>query len=345
MATPPFLPDETKPGSGDLISAHPAAAQTFRDVIESWILIQHNTAGTHKQVTLDDIATPTIAAAKVGLWHESGVLKTRFAAGSVFNVLTAELGLLLAGGTLTGDLDIAKTDPKLLLTDGTGVASLGTATGDTVLEASDTNSTLVLRAEGDTDLTALTAKFSGTDEPLLHDGRKASQAEAEAGTDNTVWMTPLRAQQTIDQQAHLVRGTAQAATGTEIDFTIPAGANLIFVSYSALSNAGAAMLVQLGDSEGVEITGYLSQSINGGGNDTASTGFLMTRNNDGGSEWHGVMTLTRMDSNTWTAAFGARGRDGGAGGGGKTLSLELTTVRVTSATGSFDNGNVNVIWM
>ena len=90
MATPPFLPDETLPGSSDLISAFPAVEQSFRDIMESWMLIEHNTNGTHKLVTLDDIATPTIVATLVGLWQESGVLKTRFAAGAVQNLATQE---------------------------------------------------------------------------------------------------------------------------------------------------------------------------------------------------------------------------------------------------------------
>ncbi len=107
MATPPFLPDESKPGASDLISLFPNAEQTFRDIIEDWILIEHNTNGTHTQVTLDDIATPTIAADLVGLWHESGVLKTRFATGDVADVLTSATGMPLAGGTMTGDLVLA----------------------------------------------------------------------------------------------------------------------------------------------------------------------------------------------------------------------------------------------
>ncbi len=107
MASPPFLPDETKPGASDLISLFPSVEQTFRDVIEDWILAEHNTTGTHKQVTLDDIAEPTIAADLVGIWHESGVLKTRFATGDVFDLLTSNTGMPLAGGTMTGDLVLA----------------------------------------------------------------------------------------------------------------------------------------------------------------------------------------------------------------------------------------------
>ncbi len=122
MSAPPFLPDETKPGASDLISLFPAVEQTFRDVIESWLLIEHNTNGTHKQVTLDDIATPTIASTLVGIWHESGVLKTRFAAGSVFNLLTSNTGVAKAGSTMTG----------LLVLSGDPSAALGAATKQSV---------------------------------------------------------------------------------------------------------------------------------------------------------------------------------------------------------------------
>ena len=45
MATSPFLPDETKPQATDLISQYPSVSQTFRDVIESWLLLISTTSG------------------------------------------------------------------------------------------------------------------------------------------------------------------------------------------------------------------------------------------------------------------------------------------------------------
>ncbi len=54
MATPPFLPDETKPADGDVVSQYPAVERTFRDVIETWLLVDHDTAGEHAQVTLPE---------------------------------------------------------------------------------------------------------------------------------------------------------------------------------------------------------------------------------------------------------------------------------------------------
>lgn len=56
MASPPFLPDETKPADSDIVSQYPAVERLFRDIMESWLLIDHDTAGEHVQVTLPELA-------------------------------------------------------------------------------------------------------------------------------------------------------------------------------------------------------------------------------------------------------------------------------------------------
>ncbi len=47
MASPPFNPSESTPADGSLVSAFPAAERTFRDIIESWLLIEHGRSGHH----------------------------------------------------------------------------------------------------------------------------------------------------------------------------------------------------------------------------------------------------------------------------------------------------------
>lgn len=56
MATPPFLPDESKPADSDIVSQYPAVERAFRDIMESWLLVDHDTAGEHTQVTLPESA-------------------------------------------------------------------------------------------------------------------------------------------------------------------------------------------------------------------------------------------------------------------------------------------------
>ncbi len=66
MATPPFLPDESKPADGDIVSQYPAVERLFRDIVETWLLIDHDTDGEHTQVTLPELASDPTAVANTG---------------------------------------------------------------------------------------------------------------------------------------------------------------------------------------------------------------------------------------------------------------------------------------
>jgi len=48
MASPPFSIAETVPADDDVAANFPAAERTFRDIVESWLLIEHNTYGLHE---------------------------------------------------------------------------------------------------------------------------------------------------------------------------------------------------------------------------------------------------------------------------------------------------------
>lgn len=49
MASPPFSIAETTPGDSDFIRLFPAAERTFRDIVESWLTLEHDaTTGRHK---------------------------------------------------------------------------------------------------------------------------------------------------------------------------------------------------------------------------------------------------------------------------------------------------------
>lgn len=151
--------------------------------------------------------------------------------------------------------------------------------------------------------------------------------------------------------------TEQATTsGTSIDFTgIPSWAKRITVMLDGVSTNGITnLLVQLGDSGGIETSGYAggySNIINGSSPAVVnlSSGFVASGGGSAASVTHGSLTLTLMDaSNTWAAA-GIFNRSDTVNtivvSGTKTLSAALDRIRLTASNGTdaFDAGSVNIM--
>jgi len=153
-----------------------------------------------------------------------------------------------------------------------------------------------------------------------------------------------------------VLSAEQATTsGTSKDFTgIPSWVKRITVMFVGVSTNGTSnIMVQLGDSGGIEATGYSGSTGNFTGTVTAnhSTGFLITSDNAATRVIHGQMTLTLQDSsdNTWIASSMVGRSDGTAGqmgAGSKALSATLDRVRITTANGTdaFDAGSVSIMY-
>lgn len=153
----------------------------------------------------------------------------------------------------------------------------------------------------------------------------------------------------------ITAGTAQNTTsGTSVDFTgLPSGLNRITIILDGVSNNGVNdFLVQIGDSGGLETTGYVSGSTAIAGGSVASaqstSGFIITCD-DSNRTNHGHMIITRVTGNTWVASHSVGAVAGSAGsavgGGSKTLSGELDRVRfLTSGINTFDAGQVNIFY-
>jgi microcystin-dependent protein len=65
MASPPFNINQALPGDNDIVSQHPSNARTFRDVVESWLLINHNNLGQHSQLDMPYSAAPSTPGASL----------------------------------------------------------------------------------------------------------------------------------------------------------------------------------------------------------------------------------------------------------------------------------------
>jgi hypothetical protein len=123
----------------------------------------------------------------------------------------------------------------------------------------------------------------------------------------------------------------------------------IGVSTSGTSN----ILVQLGDSGGVETTGYVSQAntFNSAPGGTASTaGFLMLNTTVAANSYSGVVPICNPNGNDWVTSGVLVASTAAQGisifGGIKTLSATLDRVRITTVNGTdtFDSGTINIIY-
>ena len=170
------------------------------------------------------------------------------------------------------------------------------------------------------------------------------------GSDN-IDTSNVATQTELDERT-LTLGTAVTASGTSIDFTgIPSWAKRITVMLDGVSTNGSSnLLIQLGDSGGIETTGYL-----GGGSNTAvgtalyTTGFGTNLNNSSTSVLLGAIQITNINGNFWVASGSLARTDYAATGntvGSKETSAPLDSIRITTVNGTdvFDAGTINIMY-
>jgi hypothetical protein len=158
----------------------------------------------------------------------------------------------------------------------------------------------------------------------------------------------------------LVSGTAQASTsGTSIDFTsIPSWVKRITVMFNGVSwSSTASPLIQLGDSGGVETTGYSSiassistTSIAGAVAETTGFNFQASWSADSLFTGSIIFSLLDVSTNTWVAQGEFYGDSSTTDymisiAGRKSLSATLDRVRITSSAAiTFDAGTINILY-
>jgi hypothetical protein len=156
----------------------------------------------------------------------------------------------------------------------------------------------------------------------------------------------------------ITSGTSVSASGASVDFTsLPSGVKRITVMFNGISTNGSSnILVQLGDSGGIENTSYIAISAYSGGTNlaagaNATTGFLVNVGASSATTFYGSMTLCLQTGTTWVASHTFGIVQGAAlfsvhGGGTKALSATLDRVRITTVNGTdaFDAGSINILF-
>jgi hypothetical protein len=223
----------------------------------------------------------------------------------------------------------------------------------------------------------------GTTEVVFNDGggdfdfriegdTKPNLFKVDAGTDKVIvdGLTHPSVDGTADQalvtdgsgvlgfasRSRLVRGTAVAATsGTSIDFTgIPSWVRRITVAINGVSTNGTSPIqVQLGDSGGIETSGYVGGNFVITGANACNTasytdGFVLIGVSAAETR-HGALILVNPQSNDWVAIgniFNASTGHSGGVQGEKATSATLDRIRLTTVNGTdtFDAGSINILY-
>jgi hypothetical protein len=171
------------------------------------------------------------------------------------------------------------------------------------------------------------------------------------GTDATQTLT----NKTI-QGGAITSGTAVASTsGTAIDFTsIPSWVKRVTVMFNGVSTSGTSNIqIQLGDSGGIETTGYSASAMYPNGPTAAysATGLIQKATMGLSTDTlNGMCIITNISGNIWTS-MGSNIESSAspryqASAGIKTLSNTLTQIRITTVNGTdtFDAGSINILY-
>ncbi len=161
----------------------------------------------------------------------------------------------------------------------------------------------------------------------------------------------------------LTTGTSTALSGTKEKtfIAIPSWVKRITLTFDSVStttaaaNANYAPVVRIGDSSGIQSTGYTSYTgrINGAGagSDKGSgTGYELINSGAGSQIYTGQVVLSQSATNTWVinGIFSYIDSSGGSSmlTGFKTLSSTLTQIQLTTVSGAdnFDAGTINIMY-
>jgi len=155
-------------------------------------------------------------------------------------------------------------------------------------------------------------------------------------------------------RGRMTLATAQNSTsGTSIDFTsIPSWVKRVTVMFNGVSTSGTSrLLIQLGDSGGIEDTGYNAGTFYGGGtavNSASSTaGFILEVSAAAGAHY-GPIQFSYFGSNSWVGSGWVKTNTNSFAStmGEKTLSNTLDRIRITTVNGTdtFDAGSINIMY-
>ena len=195
---------------------------------------------------------------------------------------------------------------------------------------------------------------SGTDGNIISFDSSGNPVAIATGNDGQVLTSAgANAQPAFEDAAGggFTLGTEVATgSGTSATFSnIPAGTTVVHLMFENFKTSATEWIIEIGDAGGIETSGYSGGSIRvDGGTSTGDSAASQWRVKDKGegasAGLHGVVILSLKDAAnfTWVQSYSLRiDKDVSSfGAGSKSLSAELTQLKVSG--GTFSSGSINV---
>lgn len=159
-----------------------------------------------------------------------------------------------------------------------------------------------------------------------------------------------------DARMPVLMSLITVTSGTSHDFnSVPTGVKVVVVNFSGVSTNGTSnIIVQIGDSGGIENSGYIGSTTNIAGAAVSATtnwssGFMVGVGGSAAAIYSGSLVLSLLDSasNSWSGISTLSRSDTNQvhpGSGSKQLTATLDRLRLTTVGGTdtFDAGTINV---
>jgi hypothetical protein len=333
-------------GSTVAFTTSVAPANTASVLVSVSGVLQDPTTYSVSGLTLTFSAAPPSGTGNISCRYlgipASGVTTTAYRTVTEFTATASQTTFTPASYTV-GFIDVYRNGTRL------GTADFTATNGTTVVLASGASSGDLVTTESffvSSVVNAIPATTGAVISSYLLDGAVTTVKVADAN------VTPAKLSQPFTSM------TAQASTsGTSIDFTsIPSWVKRITVMFSGVSTNGSSLpMIQLGDSGGVETTGYTmgsSMLYSAVISVLYTTGFTIRTDGVAGTLMDGFITLNLFSSstNTWVAGGTIYAPTPtiymAVVSGAKSLSATLDRVRITTVNGTdaFDAGSVNILY-
>jgi hypothetical protein len=297
-------------------------------------------------------ATDTAVAAAATATTQAGISTTQAGISTASALLAQSWAIDDIGDNPEGSAKYWSEQAEAFAS-GVNLPALGTAyqilqvnAGGTALAYADSEDVL---ANAAADVSVNSQKIIDVADPT-----NAQDASTKEYVDSEV-VTLNSAISAVDDKASITIGTKQATTsGTSKDFnSLPTGIKRIAIGFETVSTNGTdRYIVQLGDSGGLETSGYQgctqTDTITGS---VWSSGIVAIQVPAASGSYSGVVIMHLIDAstNTWAVSVNVSQTNGEVayyGGGTKSLSAVLDRIRITTegGTNTFDLGNVNITY-